>query len=98
MLPDSSKRKPDFIGITLFTVGVWQAAQIARQVKKRLPDTIIIVGGPHISSMATETMERFPEFDIAVIHEGEHVLPELLQYLESGNNLDSIKGIIYRKR
>ena len=90
------KEKPDFIGITLFTVGVWQAAQIARQVKRRLPDTIIIVGGPHISSMATETMERFPEFDIAVIHEGEHVLPELLQHLESGNSLDSIKGIIYR--
>ena len=80
----------------MFTVGVWQAAQIARHVKKHLPETIIIVGGPHISSMSTETMERFPEFDIAVIHEGEHVLPELLQHLESGNSLDTVKGIIYR--
>ena len=87
---------PAYIGITLFTVGVWQAAQIARKVKKQHPEIVIIVGGPHISSMSTETMQRFPEFDIAVINEGEQVLPELLGYLESGKDLAAVKGIIYR--
>ncbi len=90
------EEKPAFIGITLFTVGVWQAAQIARKVKKQLPNTIIIVGGPHISSMSMETMQRFTEFDIAVIHEGEHVLPELLAHLQSGKVLEAVNGIIYR--
>ena len=88
--------QPDYIGITLFTVGVWQAAQIARQIKQYLPTIKIIVGGPHISSMSMETMQRFPEFDIAVIHEGEQVLPELLQQLEQNNNLSNVNGIIFR--
>ncbi len=87
---------PAFIGITLFTVGVWQAAQVAGACKRELPDCKIIVGGPHISSMSMETMQRFPEFDIAVIHEGEAVLPELLAQLKSSSDLNNVKGIIFR--
>ncbi len=89
--------QPAFIGITLFTVGVWKAAQIARTCKKLLPKCKIIVGGPHISSMSMETMLRFPEFDIAVIHEGERVLPELLTQIENDNDLNAVKGIIFRE-
>ena len=90
------KAQPEFIGITLFTVGVWQAVQIARRVKRQQPHCKIIVGGPHISSMGRETMQRFPEFDIAVIHEGEQVLPALLEQLTETNDLATINGIIYR--
>lgn len=90
------KANPNFIGITLFTVGVWQAAEIARKVKRKCPNIQILVGGPHISSMSMETMERFPEFDIAVIHEGEHVLSELLPVLNQGLEPKDVKGLIYR--
>jgi len=88
--------QPQFIGITLFTVGVWQAAQIAKTCKRQLPECTIIVGGPHISSMSMETMQRFPEFDIAVQHEGEQVLPELLNCLKHDKDLNNIKGILFR--
>ncbi|NOQ15687.1 MAG: radical SAM protein [Methyloprofundus sp.] len=88
--------QPKFIGITLFTVGVWQAAQIARECKRQLPECKIIVGGPHISSMSMETMQRFPEFDIAVLHEGEEVLPKLLTHLENAEDLKNVNGIIFR--
>ena len=91
------QEQPAFVGITLFTVGVWQAAKVARLCKAKLPACKIIVGGPHISSMGMETMQRFPEFDIAVIHEGEEVLPELLTQLESNKELNAVKGIIFRK-
>ncbi|MGH8550185.1 MAG: B12-binding domain-containing radical SAM protein [Methylococcales bacterium] len=90
------REKPDYVGITLFTVAVWQAARIARMVKKACPWIPIIVGGPHISSMSTETLERFPEFDLAVIHEGERVLPELLACLDRGDNPEQVKGILWR--
>ena len=88
--------KPSYVGITLFTVGVWQAAHIARLVKSRLPNTTIIVGGPHISSMGKETMRRFDEFDLAVINEGETVLTKLLPVLDAGKKPYLINGIIYR--
>jgi radical SAM superfamily enzyme YgiQ (UPF0313 family) len=88
--------KPKYVGITLFTVGVWQAADIARKIKHVHPETVIMVGGPHISSMGIETMQRFPEFDIAVIHEGEQVLSELLPLLDEGAQPHAVKGILYR--
>lgn len=87
---------PQYVGITLFTVGVWGAAAIARRIKAARPGTTVIVGGPHISSMGPETMQRFPEFDLAVVGEGERVLMELLRAVEGGTPLSAVRGIIYR--
>jgi len=88
---------PQYVGITLFTVGVWSASIIARGVRKALPEATVIVGGPHISSMGRETLERFPEFDLAVVGEGEWALIELLSALESGAALDGISGLLWRE-
>ncbi len=97
VVDEVEKDQPAYVGITLFTVGVWNAAAISREIKKRLPQTVIIVGGPHISSMGEETMERFREFDYAVNGEGEMVLLELLAVLETGGNPFSVPGLIFRK-
>lgn len=88
--------RPQYVGITLFTVGVWNAATIARRIKQALPRTVIIVGGPHISSMGHETMARFYEFDYAVVGEGEKILIDLLRVLDEGGDIATVPGIIYR--
>ena len=90
--------KPAYVGITLFTVGVWCGAEIARKIRFALPETIIIVGGPHISSMAVETMERFREFDIAVLGEGEEILVNLLNTLETGGDLKQVSGLVFMEK
>jgi anaerobic magnesium-protoporphyrin IX monomethyl ester cyclase len=90
--------EPAYVGITLFTVGVWCGAEIARKIKFALPETVIIVGGPHISSMAEETMQRFREFDYAVVGEGEEILVNLLNRLEAGGKVDDIAGLVYMER
>lgn len=89
-------QKPQYLGISLFTVGVWAAWGIAKKVKAALPDIIVIVGGPHISSMGKETIERFREFDVAVSGEGEKVLMELLTAFETHTPLATVPSIIYR--
>lgn len=86
---------PRYVGITLFTVGVWGAANIARKLKRLLPEVIVIVGGPHISSMSRETMARFPEFDVAVVGEGEEALVHLLAALEAGRPLKTVPAVCY---
>jgi radical SAM superfamily enzyme YgiQ (UPF0313 family) len=87
---------PSVVGITLFTVGVWSAVNIARGIKRALPNVVIVVGGPHISSMGRETMERFLDFDFAVNGEGEWVLVELLDALEKGGDFGAIAGLTWR--
>jgi len=91
------ERAPRYVGITLFTVGVWASVKIAQGVKAALPDTTVIVGGPHVSSMGRETLERFDCFDLAVVGEGEWALVELLRALEGGGDLGAISGLIWRE-
>ncbi len=88
--------KPAFVGITLFTVGTWVASEIAKKIKLRRPDIKVIIGGPHVSSMGVETIERFPEFDVAVEGEGEEVLIRLLQAFREGGSLADVPSLIYR--
>jgi len=87
--------QPRYVGITLFTVGVWSSVSIASKIKAAMPGVTIIVGGPHISSMAKETMERFREFDVAVLGEGEEPLVQLLNALEAGDDLETVPSLLY---
>ncbi len=90
------KSNPRYVAITLFTVGVINAAEIARRVKAVNPTITVIVGGPHISSMGKETLARFDVFDVGVTQEGERVLEQLLPALDRGEPLGSVGGLLIR--
>jgi len=89
------EERPAFVGITLFTVGTWVASEIAQKIRARCPDIRIIVGGPHVSSMGVETIERFPEFDVAVVGEGEEIIVRLLKAYREGADLSTVPALIY---
>ena len=42
--------QPKFVGITAMTPHIMQAGRLARLTKKRFPDSIVLLGGAHISS------------------------------------------------
>jgi len=86
---------PDVIGITTFTVSVYSAYELAKEIKKRFPGIKIVVGGPHITSNPTDLLEH-PEVDIAVIGEGEITIKELIEVIGKGEDIDKAKGIAYR--
>jgi radical SAM superfamily enzyme YgiQ (UPF0313 family) len=88
---------PAYVGITLFTVGVINSSRIAKSLKERLPDLLIIIGGPHVSSMGRETMERYPQFDYAIPGEGEKSLVALLETIENDASPGSVPELIYRR-
>jgi len=55
--------------------------RLAEDIKKRLPETKIILGGHH-ASLVSETTE-FPEcFDTVVRHEGEQAFVDLMKMFE----------------
>ena len=87
---------PKFVGFTLFTVGVLNSVEIAKMVRAKNPDIHVIVGGPHISSMGVETLEKFDAFDVGIVFEGELVINDLLHALEDGTSLEAVDGIVYR--
>jgi len=88
---------PDYVGISSTTLGIFSAAKLARKLRGEQKDSKIIIGGPHITAIPQETMNLFPDFDIAVIGEGERTIIELLYALENGSNLEKVDGIVFRE-
>ncbi len=88
--------RPDIVGITAYTCEINEAGMLADFVKKNLPATQVIVGGPHVSAIPTDCMMEFQAFDIGVIGEGEISLTEICEALINNVELSNIKGIVYR--
>jgi radical SAM superfamily enzyme YgiQ (UPF0313 family) len=88
---------PDFVGFSATTMQILYACQCARLIKEHDQSINVWIGGAHISACPEETMERFKEFDLGVLNEGEVTVKELLRYYKDGApSLDNINGIIYR--
>lgn len=89
---------PRIVGITAPTMLISAAARIARALKDKNPDLLVVVGGPHMSAEPEETMSLYPSIDIGVRGEGEVTLIELLDALNKKNDLSGVKGIIFRSK
>jgi len=90
------KERPKFLGITLTTMSVGSASELASIVKESLRGITIIVGGCHLSSLPEETMRSNPAFDIGIIGEGERTIEELLSVLIDAGDLSGVKGVVFR--
>ncbi|MEI8011971.1 MAG: radical SAM protein [Candidatus Omnitrophota bacterium] len=89
-----SRIRPDIVGISVISFYVNEMHKIAALIKKSCPETLIIVGGPHISAEKKLTDENI---DIAVIGEGEVVFDAILGQYIGAKDFSGIPGIIYRK-
>lgn len=88
--------KPDLVGLTAFTPEIEDAASLARQVRKDIPDALVVIGGTHATILPARTMEEFLCFDFLVYGEGEDTLIELVMALEGKMALEQVKGLVYR--
>lgn len=87
---------PDILALSATTLSITYAARIAEGAKQMAPGLLVIIGGPHISAVPVETMERFAVFDVAVVGEGEETLLELLPALAGIKPFAAVAGIVYR--
>jgi len=70
----------------------------AREIKKVLPETIIVVGGLWYSYFGKETLEDNSAIDFVVMGEGEFTFNELMDKLNKGEtDFDTIAGLSSRK-
>ncbi|MCD4749890.1 MAG: B12-binding domain-containing radical SAM protein, partial [Thermoanaerobaculales bacterium] len=88
--------EPDVIGLTSTTFNWPVVAAVARRLRPAMPDATLIVGGPHLSLYPKESMEE-RVFDVAVIGEGDVVLPELLAILAVGGDVAGLPGTVVRR-
>ena len=89
--------RPDYLGLSATTISVTNAARIAERVKELVAGVVTIVGGPHVSAVPERTLEAFASLDYGVVGEGEHSLFDLLERLESGEAVDGVQGLAFRR-
>ncbi|MBU1206110.1 MAG: cobalamin-dependent protein [Proteobacteria bacterium] len=92
-----SRFQPDLIGATCVTMNFPSAVKILQHCKAFAPRATIIMGGPHVTFTAAETLRDFPEVDIVVRGEGEETLKELVRVLDAGRSLQEVKGLSFRR-
>ena len=87
---------PGIVALTSKTLGWPAVIEIAQMVREACPKALIVVGGPHTTIYAEESL-TWECFDVAVVGDGEETMLELCEHVEQGGGgLDEITGIVYR--
>lgn len=92
------KIHPDIVGIYCATEMRHDAFQTAYTIKQSCPEATIVMGGPHVTFAAEDTLENIQSVDIIVRGEGEDTFLELIKALEYGKDLTLIEGISFRDK
>ncbi|AUB61405.1 B12-binding domain-containing radical SAM protein [Methanobacterium subterraneum] len=90
----ASKIDPKVVGITATTATIKNALEYIKNIKKALPNTLTVIGGPHPTFMPYETLKSEKTLDAVVIGEGEETIVDIAD--NARKNLSGIKGISYR--
>jgi anaerobic magnesium-protoporphyrin IX monomethyl ester cyclase len=88
---------PQMIGVTAVTMSVDNALTVVQDVKSIAPEILTVMGGPHVTFCAPETMAAYEAIDFIVLGEGEETIVELSNALQKREHWGNIKGLAYRE-
>jgi len=88
---------PHFVGVTAVTMTFDNAAQVIKDVKAIAPLIWTVMGGPHVSFCAQETMRALPQLDFICLGEGEETVVQLIEEAHDGCQWEGVKGLVYRQ-
>ncbi len=103
IIEELKRLKPKICGVSFATPNRFKGFEVCKLIKKHLPETIVVVGGPHVSFTEEDTLNRIKEIDIVVVGEGEKTFTEIVEGVYEGEaplyeSMQDIKGIAYRDK
>lgn len=88
--------QPDIVGFNLFSSDISNFIHISKDVRRMLPDSTIIAGGPHATTDYRSLLKECDNLDYVLIGETERDFPKLLQGLSKGGDLSEIQSLSMR--
>jgi hypothetical protein len=70
--------------------------RIAEYLKRAVPDSIIVLGGPQASVVDTETLVAFPAVDFILRGEADESFPRLVEEIEGARRFPEVPGLTWR--
>lgn len=88
--------RPQAVGFSLnFLANVPEVIDLARAVKRQLPDAFVFVGGHSASFIAPDILEHAGGAIYAVVRgEGEGITPQVLERVAAGGRVDDLPGLV----
>ena len=81
------------IGISVLTRTIARAYKISRELKRRIPDIVIVFGGVHATILPYEPFKYGADFVIR--GEGEEVFTDFVKKIYNGENYKEVKNLTY---
>ncbi len=85
--------KPDIIGVTSTTENRFQSFSLVKLAKRTYPSALTVLGGPHASMAAEDTLLHLPELDVVVRGEGEMTMLEICRKLMDEKNIEGLNNV-----
>ena len=85
------------VGFTVYASSLLVTMELARRLKARRSDLVIVLGGPHVSrDMAGHSAIQDQAVDAAAQGEGERTLIDILERVKAGRSLEDCPGLLLR--
>jgi radical SAM superfamily enzyme YgiQ (UPF0313 family)/Flp pilus assembly protein TadD/MoaA/NifB/PqqE/SkfB family radical SAM enzyme/SAM-dependent methyltransferase len=93
------EKKSRLIGFSVVFTALHFTLEVAEMVKKRLPDSIVVLGGPSTAEYAhgLTHLER-PFVDAIVLREGDITLHEMCRALLGNGRLQRMPGLVFKEK
>lgn len=91
------KLDPLLIGFQVYSIDYVAFTKIVHLLKKELPNSKIVAGGPHVTALSEHTLNSNPELDFIIRGEGEIALPMLVKRLLNYQGLSDVPNLAYRE-
>lgn len=91
-------QNPFIIVIGTSTPSIDADLLFARELKAKLPFSLIILVGTHASSCAASIVAEFDFIDIIARREYDLIIVEILQSIKNNNSWENIKGITFKNK
>jgi radical SAM superfamily enzyme YgiQ (UPF0313 family) len=87
------KKDPDVVGISVTVMNFLNSMKIAKMIRKVLPNSKIILGGPHPTFTADQILKEYPFIDVVVRGEADESILHLMSAFRGEKNLKDVDGI-----
>ena len=77
---------PSVVTFSCYLWNITETLALAAQVKQRLPQTVVALGGPEVSYNAGDVLRRSSQVDYVLSGEGEESVPAFLRCLAAGQD------------
>ncbi len=98
ILKDLYLEQPDVIAFSCYIWNIEIIHRLGRQLKKILPETVIISGGPEVSFDTEEIMKNQDYIDIVIRGEAEESFAQLIEILARDEDYHACQGISFRAK